>query len=97
MDAYTLYLRGRVAFDRGDVAAYSEAQRDFEQALALDPAFAPAAEGVLLSYINKVYSGAVSSNPRPTFLSSSVMRLGLRRTASKGLKGLRQRRLARNS
>lgn len=78
MEAYTLYQRGRFAFDRGDVAAFTEAQQDFEQALALDPTFAPAAEGVLLTEVNKLYAGVLSSKvgwPRVRELAQKTLQL----------------------
>jgi tetratricopeptide (TPR) repeat protein len=58
-EAYTLYLRGRLAFDRGDVSALRESQADFEQALVLDPTLTRAAEGLLLADLNLVYEGLV--------------------------------------
>ena len=42
-DAYTLYLRGLHALDRGDRQGFEEARSDFERALSLDPSFATAA------------------------------------------------------
>jgi tetratricopeptide (TPR) repeat protein len=78
MDAYTLYLKGRVAFDRGDLAAFAEAQEDFEQALEIDPSFARAEEGVLLSYLNRVYAGAISNDvgwPRIQELAKKTLQL----------------------
>jgi len=48
-DAYALYLHGRAAQDRDP--ALVESLRDFEQALALDPSFAQAAEAMALSHI----------------------------------------------
>ena len=78
MEAYTFYQRGRFAFDRGDVAAFTEAQQDFEQALALDPTFALAAEGVLLTELNKLYAGVLSSKvgwPRVRELAQKTLQL----------------------
>ena len=78
MEAYTIYQRGRFAFDRGDTAALTEAQQDFEQALALDPTFALAAEGVLLTEINKLYAGILSSKvgwPRVRELAQKTLQL----------------------
>jgi TolB-like protein len=78
IDAYTLYLRGREAFDRGDVAAYTEAQQYFEQALALDSTSSRAAEGVLLSYINRVYAGEIESAvgwPKVRSLAQNLLEL----------------------
>jgi len=60
------------------VAAFTEAQQDFEQALALDPSFARAAEGILLSYLNEVYAGAVSDKvgwPRIQQLAARALQL----------------------
>jgi TolB-like protein/Tfp pilus assembly protein PilF len=42
-EAYTLYLRGLHALDRGDQQGFEEARSDFERALSLDPSFATAA------------------------------------------------------
>ena len=44
--AYDLYLRGRYAFRRRDVAAFREAMGYYEQAAALDPKFALAYTGL---------------------------------------------------
>lgn len=52
-DAYTYYLRGRWAIDRGDEGV-REARSDFEQSLALDPASAKAAEALSLSYVEEI-------------------------------------------
>ena len=51
--AYTLYLRGRAAIDRGD-AGVGEAKTDFAQALAVDPAFIKAAEALVLAHLEDV-------------------------------------------
>jgi len=50
VEAYTFYLRGRAALDRGDDSGLREAARDLEQALAIDADFPGAAE--LLSVAN---------------------------------------------
>jgi len=60
-EAYMLYLRGRLAFDRGDMSALRESQADFEQALALEPTLTRAAEGLLLTDLNLVYDNGVPS------------------------------------
>lgn len=76
-EAYTLYLQGRVAFDRGDVSALRESQADFEQALALDPTLTRAAEGLLLAYLNLVYNQGVPATtgwPRVRTLAEDVLR-----------------------
>ena len=44
--AYTLYLRGRSALDRGDRTSVAQAKRYFEEALALDPNWARPAEAL---------------------------------------------------
>jgi adenylate cyclase len=50
-EAYTYYLRGRAALDRGDEASLQEAVDDLEQALALDPNFTRAAETLALAHL----------------------------------------------
>jgi TolB-like protein/thioredoxin-like negative regulator of GroEL len=42
-EAYTLYLQGLHARDRGDQQGFEEARSDFQRALSLDPSFAAAA------------------------------------------------------
>jgi len=76
-EAYMLYLRGRLAFDRGDMSALRESQADFEQALALEPTLTRAAEGLLLAYLNLVYDGGVPSTigwPRVRTLAQDIVR-----------------------
>ncbi|MDE2250863.1 MAG: winged helix-turn-helix domain-containing protein [Gammaproteobacteria bacterium] len=51
--AYSLYLRGRAAIDRGDAGA-GEAKTDFAQALAIDPGFVKAAEALVLAHLEDV-------------------------------------------
>jgi len=53
MEAYTFYLRGRTAIDRGD-AGVGEAKTDFAQALAVDPSFIKAAEALVLAHLEDV-------------------------------------------
>jgi len=60
-EAYTLYLRGRSAYDRG-TAGTREGQSDFEQALALDPNFLRAAEWLALAYAADVTDSYVPSD-----------------------------------
>jgi len=45
-EAYTLYLKGKVALDRFNKSSLAEAQGDFQHALALEPTLVPAAEGL---------------------------------------------------
>ena len=59
-EAYTLYLRGRSAYDRG-TEGLREAQSDFEQVLALEPTFSRAAEAVALTRLALIGSGVVTS------------------------------------
>ncbi len=49
-EAYTLYLQGQHADDRGDQQGLDQAISDFERALALDPTFAAAEVGLGDSY-----------------------------------------------
>jgi TolB-like protein/DNA-binding winged helix-turn-helix (wHTH) protein len=53
MEAYTLYLNGRAAIDRGD-ATTLEAKTYFSQALASDPLFVQAAEALALAHLEEV-------------------------------------------
>jgi tetratricopeptide (TPR) repeat protein len=53
MEAYSFYLRGRAAIDRGD-AGVGEARTDFAQALAIDPTFIKAAEALVLAHLEDV-------------------------------------------
>jgi TolB-like protein len=59
-EAYTFYLRGRSAIDRGD-AGVSEAKTDLEQSLSLDPTFVRAAEALALAYVDEI-AGRVTSS-----------------------------------
>ncbi len=61
-EAYTVYLRGRSALDRGDRTRLSQAQRYFEQALALDPGWARPAEALAWAYIMQVQYQFVASS-----------------------------------
>jgi TolB-like protein/Tfp pilus assembly protein PilF len=59
-EAYTFYLRGRSAIDRGD-AGVSEAKTYLEQSLLLDPTFVRAAEALALAYVDEI-AGRVTSS-----------------------------------
>ena len=61
-DAYTLYLRGRAAMDRGDTSSYREAIGDLEQSLKLDPGFTRAAEALALSNLGLIGDGKTPSS-----------------------------------
>jgi adenylate cyclase len=50
-EAYTLYLRGKLALDKFSANSLLEAQSAFLQALELDPTLLPAAEGLALTYL----------------------------------------------
>lgn len=52
-DAYTYFLRGRAAIDRGDENV-AEAKTDFLQALAINPEFSRAAEALALAYLEEL-------------------------------------------
>jgi tetratricopeptide (TPR) repeat protein len=52
-EAYTFYLRGRSAIDRGD-AALREAKTYLNQSLALDPTFVRAVEALALAYLDEL-------------------------------------------
>jgi TolB-like protein/Flp pilus assembly protein TadD len=53
IEAYTLYLKGKLALDKFDAKSLLEAQNLFEQALALDPTLIAAAEGLALTYMTR--------------------------------------------
>lgn len=53
IEAYTFYLRGRAAIDRGDMGV-AEAKTDFAQALAADPGYLKAAEALVLAHLEDV-------------------------------------------
>ena len=59
-EAYTFYLRGRSAIDRGD-AGVSEAKTYLEQSLSLDPTFVRAAEALALAYVDEI-AGRITSS-----------------------------------
>jgi TolB-like protein/Flp pilus assembly protein TadD len=56
-EAYTHYLRGRAALDRGDDNSGQEAVSELEQALALDPGFTRAAEALALAHLTMLGNG----------------------------------------
>jgi len=75
-DAYKLYLRGRFAFDRLDLAGFKEARGYFEQALALDPSFLQSSEWLLSAYGNEWFLGGIPGNvalPRIRGLAEEIL------------------------
>jgi adenylate cyclase len=50
-EAYTLYLRGKLALDKFSASSLLEAQSTFQQVLELDPLLLPAAEGLAMTYL----------------------------------------------
>jgi TolB-like protein/Flp pilus assembly protein TadD len=61
-EAYTLYLRGRLALDQVHLPQLSEAVRNFEQALALEPSFLRAAEALALAHVAQGFDENVLSH-----------------------------------
>jgi adenylate cyclase len=59
-EAYTLYLRGLAAYDRGE-DGLSEAQANFEQVLALEPTYSRAAEALALTHLGLIGDNVVPS------------------------------------
>ncbi|MGA2397389.1 MAG: TIR domain-containing protein [Steroidobacteraceae bacterium] len=59
--AYALYLRGLLAQDQQSFEKLYEAVRDFEQALALNPAFLRAAEALARTHVDQGFDEAVLS------------------------------------
>lgn len=77
-EAYTFYLRGRAALDRGDESGQREAVSHFEQALALDPNFPRAAELLALSHLGLLGNLAVPVDvawPKATEAARTALRL----------------------
>ena len=60
-EAYALYLRGLLAQDQQSSEKLYEAVRDFEQALALNPAFLRAAEALARAHVDQGFDEAVLS------------------------------------
>lgn len=58
-EAYTFYLRGRWALDRGDEKGLREAVADLEHSLALDPDSAEAAESLAWAYLSLIGNNMV--------------------------------------
>jgi hypothetical protein len=53
-EAYTLYLQARAGIDRGDDTGLTQAIDNAEQALALDPTFVQAGEGLVVANLQRV-------------------------------------------
>jgi adenylate cyclase len=60
-EAYALYLRGLLAQDQQSFEKLYEAVRDFEQALALNPAFLRAAEALARAHVDQGFDEAILS------------------------------------
>jgi TolB-like protein len=60
-EAYTLYLRGRSALDRGDRARLAQAQRYFEQAITLAPSWPRAPEALAWTHVMQIQYQLVAS------------------------------------
>jgi TolB-like protein/Tfp pilus assembly protein PilF len=91
-EAYTLYLRGRFAADRGDDAGFQEAQADFTQALALDPSFVQAAEELANAYAGHAANEFVPSGigwQRAREAAEHALRLDPHSAAGHGVLGMR--------
>lgn len=56
-EAYTHFLRGRAALDRGDDESVQSAVDELQQSLALDPGFTRAAETLALAYMTLFNNG----------------------------------------
>jgi TolB-like protein len=67
MQAYNIYLKGGHALDRNTQTSVEEAVADFQQALRLDPTFAPAALGLAGALFRQADYGYA---PRTTFEES---------------------------
>jgi len=77
-EAYTFYLRGRWALDRGDEQGLREAVADLEHSLALDPDSAEAAESLAWAYLALIGGAVVSVDagwPQATAAAQAALRL----------------------
>jgi TolB-like protein/DNA-binding winged helix-turn-helix (wHTH) protein/Tfp pilus assembly protein PilF len=77
-EAYTFYLRGRWALDRGDERGLREAVADLEHSLALDPDSAEAAESLAWAHLSLIGSDMVPVDagwPQATAASQAALRI----------------------
>lgn len=77
-EAYTFYLRGRSALDRGDEKGLREAVADLEHSLALDPNSAEAAESLAFAHLSLIGGAVVPVDvgwPQATAASQAALRL----------------------
>ena len=56
-EAYALYLQARHLSQQGSAEAYEQSTALFEQALAIDPEYAPAWSGLSVNYMNQAFLG----------------------------------------
>ncbi len=92
VEAYTLYLRGRFAADRGDEAGFQEAQAYFTQALALDPSFVQAAEDLAAAHAGQAANELVPSDigwQRARDAAGRALRLDAHSAAGHAVLGMR--------
>ena len=90
-EAYLLYLHGRSALDRLDRDSLHEAQSDFEQALALDPTFVPAAESLALAHVAQATNQFVPSRTgweHAREAAEGVLRIDSQSASAHGVLGL---------
>jgi TolB-like protein/Tfp pilus assembly protein PilF len=65
IEAYNLYLKGRLFFDINNIPSYKRALRCFKEVLELEPNFAAAYSGLADAYIQLAYRGEMS--PREAY------------------------------
>jgi len=73
-EAYTYYLRGRAAMDRGDDASLQEAISDLQQTLMLDPAFTRASGALIIANLSVLGNGSVTPKAGWPAISAAVTR-----------------------
>jgi len=56
-EAYALYLQARHLSQQGSAESYQQSTALFEQALAIDPEYAPAWSGLSVNYMNQAFLG----------------------------------------
>ena len=79
-EVYESYLKGRFAYDKkSSRAGMEESVADFEQAIKMDPTFAPAYVGLAaaLSWLGTVFIGAPPDDTRPKVISAARKALEL--------------------
>jgi TolB-like protein/Tfp pilus assembly protein PilF len=90
-EAYTHFLRGRAALDRGDDESVNTAVDELQQAMALDPGFTRAAETLALAYMTQFNNGGEPTKtgwPRAAAAARHVLQLDPKSALAHAIIGL---------